>query len=306
MFGSVILDIAIGLIFVYLLLSLVCSAAKELLESLMRHRASDLERGIQDLLGPALAAGLYNHGLIKGLSKAGELPSYIPAQTFALALLDGLVPATAVAPSGASGALATPPTAAGSAPTAPPPTLRGAVAAIANTDVRNALLSLIDAAGPDAAKVRANIEGWFNSGMDRVTGWYARRTQKIIIVLGLLITLALNVDSVQIANSLYHDSALRDSLVAAAQEYAKSPPPAAAAGTPATKPIANITAEISKLGLPIGWPDPQWNPDAWQLGLLRKIFGLLLTTLAISLGAPFWFDLLGRVINVRASIKPDQ
>jgi hypothetical protein len=297
MFGSVILDIAIGLIFVYLLLSLVCSAAKEMLESLMRHRASDLERGIQDLLGSALAAELYNHGLIKGLSKAGELPSYIPAQTFALALLDGLVPATAAAPSGASGALAAPSTAAGTAPTAPPPGLRGAVAAIANPDVRNALLALVDAAGPDAAKVRANIEGWFNSGMDRVTGWYTRRTQKVIVVLGLLTTAALNVDSVQIANSLYRDSALRASLVAAAEGYAKSPPQAA-------KPIAEITADIGKLGLPIGWPDPEWKPE-WPL-VLRKIFGLLLTALAVSLGAPFWFDLLGRVINVRASIKPDQ
>ena len=50
MFNSTILDVAIGMIFVYLLLSLICSAAHEMIEYWLKKRASDLERGVRELL----------------------------------------------------------------------------------------------------------------------------------------------------------------------------------------------------------------------------------------------------------------
>src|SRR5580692_7422161 len=103
MFGSTMLEVAIGLVFIYLLLSLVCSAAKEGLEAFMKKRAIDLERGIRELLddpeGTRLVKKLYEHPLIDGLfrgnfdsEKGGRfwsrLPSYIPAPNFAVALID--------------------------------------------------------------------------------------------------------------------------------------------------------------------------------------------------------------------------
>src|SRR5215813_10804906 len=50
MFSSAILDTAIGVIFIFLLLSLMCSAIAEGIESFMRNRATDLERGIRELI----------------------------------------------------------------------------------------------------------------------------------------------------------------------------------------------------------------------------------------------------------------
>src|SRR5437879_3572336 len=100
MFGSTVLEVAIGLVLNYLLFSLACSAAKEGLEALMKKRAIDLERGVRELLddpdGTAMAARVYKHPLIDGLFKGtfdtekggwlwSNLPSYIPAQNFALA-----------------------------------------------------------------------------------------------------------------------------------------------------------------------------------------------------------------------------
>src|SRR5437762_14039335 len=112
MFGSDILEIAIGMIFVYLLLSLICSAASELIEGLFKNRATDLERGIRQLLndpnGTGLVRKLYDHPLVSGLFKGtydpgkikdgayqrgSTLPSYIPARNFALALMDVVLPA---------------------------------------------------------------------------------------------------------------------------------------------------------------------------------------------------------------------
>jgi len=77
-FGSTLLEVAIGVIFVYLLLSLLSSALSELIESFLKMRARDLERGITKLLdNPALAKDFFDHSLIHAL---GDRPSYIPAR----------------------------------------------------------------------------------------------------------------------------------------------------------------------------------------------------------------------------------
>src|SRR5712692_4808831 len=132
MFNSTILDVAIGMIFVYLLLSLICSAAHELVEYWLKKRASDLERGVRELLtneegeDPGnLVPQIYNHGMVSGLFKGTyeasrigsrlrhfigtNLPSYIPSRNFALALMDLILPGKAAQASGATNATPPPP-----------------------------------------------------------------------------------------------------------------------------------------------------------------------------------------------------
>ena len=91
------LDVALGLIFVYLLLSLICTTVNEWVAALMKHRSRTLEEGIRNLLNAQLAGGarklseqLYQHPLIKALSRPGGLPTYIPSGTFSMALVDVL------------------------------------------------------------------------------------------------------------------------------------------------------------------------------------------------------------------------
>ena len=425
---SFIIDVAIGLIFVYLLLSLMCSAANELIELWLKKRAIDLERGIREMLTPGSKSGvndivqkLYDHALVKNLfdrtynkSRIASplryvlrthLPSYIPARSFALALMDLVKPAAAGGASGATNA--TPPTNFELKLTAPPPAppppgdannpltpLRQGIAASplldAVPDVRQGLIALVDAAGNDVAKARENIENWFNASMDHVSSWYKRRTQVVILILGLFLTVAMNVDSLTIAKKLSTDKALRESLVAASIEYAKahaSPTPAENAGgqstptpspspnpspsatatatpcpspaptpvpvdaipeckadkdSPACKektlyasiPACNVCkpgkdpkdspqckldfnqAQLEALNLPIGWNAvddqhkwPGWHfkrPGGWWDQLYWHWLGWLLTTLAISLGAPFWFDLLNKFIVIRSAVKPHE
>jgi hypothetical protein len=336
MFGSAILDVAIGLVFIYLLLSLICSAAKEGLEALMKKRAIDLETGIKELLsdpdGTGLAKEVYEHPLIDGLFKgtyAGEkggrfwsnLPAYIPAQNFVLALLDVIsrgssaaaaspITGQTVAPVPASSNLqASEPAnpqaqAAGNQASQALQSLRTAISAMNNRRAREALLTLVDAAGGDMAKARANIEAWFNSSMDQVSGWYKRWSQAVIFVLGLLLVAALNVDTVEIGNSLARDPSLRQYLVAAAQESAKRQDQDAKGDTQ-RRVEANLE-EMRKIGLPIGWSKTR-IPSDWDASWVAvKIVGLLLTTLALSFGAPFWFDVLNKFMVVRAAVKPEE
>ena len=441
--GSTFLEVAIGLVFVYLLLSSVCSALNEMIESWLKNRAADLERGIRELLDPngtigatSIVSRIYDHPLINSLYQGSyerfakylgysgwwrwlarlfhrpNLPSYIPARNFALALMDTILPANSAAPARApAGAVgsgttnATPPVtpAAPVAAGAPDPfqTLRDAISTstIITDNTRKALLALVDAAGRDVSKARENLETWFNSSMDRVSGWYKRRAQIIIFILGIAVTIALNADTVAIIKKLSTDKPLRDSLVAAAETYAKenatpTPTPTPVAGatpaqttltpsatttpaaSPAAKPsppasaspspspsaspnaspspspsaqpsgspakgatasaspsptplpecvrdpnspeckLAQNKEEIKSLGLPIGWsggdqfntwPGNHWKrPGGWWDQLQFHWLGWFITAIAISLGAPFWFDLLNKFIVVRSTVKPHE
>ena len=358
MFGSDILGVAIGLVLVYLLLSIICTATNELIEAALKNRAKDLERGIREMLGgdaaaSALASKIYNHALIFGLFKGGydakstgNLPSYIPARNFSLALLDVLQPADQSARSGTT-LLASPstlslnPAAATVSQTLAPANLRNLVSASTTLGQKpkQALLALIDASAGDAQKLQGNLEGWYNTSMDRVAGWYKRRTQVIILCLSLLVVLAVNADTIALFKSIANDPALRNSLVAAAPEYAK-----AAQQSPSATPInenacgrkssnecrvavtvcasspaspecrvATNMERIGSLGLPIGWDrddhrvwpeNGDWHSTDFWTAWGSKVTGWLLTALAISLGAPFWFDVLNKFMTARSTLKP--
>jgi hypothetical protein len=92
MLNSSILDIAMGMVFLFVLISLLCSTINEMVAQFLCMRAKNLEAGLTNLLqsgaGNKLVSDLYNHPLINGLSKAGHKPSYIPSKNFTLALMD--------------------------------------------------------------------------------------------------------------------------------------------------------------------------------------------------------------------------
>ena len=352
------LGIAVGVIFVYLLLSLICTALYEIIESFLKKRAADLSDGIRRMLDEEYAAKLYQHPLLRALyegkyipGKPANLPSYIPARVFALALMDVVLPAGADRASGAAGAVKQPraaipakpaPAAAGNPNVAAPAvgaaalvgpaepivslaSLRHSVSLIENKRVKGALLPLIDAAGGDVGQARANIESWYDSTMDRVSGQYKRRSQQYILVLGLLLALVVNADTIAIVTSLARDMALRESIAAAAEAYVQSDTNAAATGQGAEDLEAcrqdassaecrfqKHLAQLEDLGLPIGWsgqPGSAALPGASASDLPRwllKLLGWGITAVAISLGAPFWFDLLNKFIVIRSTVKPTE
>ena len=302
MFGSEVLEVAIGLVFLYLLLSLICSSIREGIEAVQKARAIDLERGIRELLhdrgGTGLASALYNHPLVFGLFQGeydptrltkgrmpgrGNLPSYIPARNFSAALLDIVARGKGVA-AGTGGQKT-----AADAGTTPISleSLRAGVVTLDNEAVRRALLTAIDTAQGDLQRAQANVEAWFNSSMDRVSGWYKRRTQNIIFAVGLLLTIAVNADTLAVAGSLVRDEALRRAVIASAER----PVAGAAAGYEA----------LTTMAFPIGWSQ---LPSA--VDVARHVPGWLMTALAISLGAPFWFDVLNKFMVIRSTVKPHE
>jgi hypothetical protein len=276
MFGSAILDTAIGLIFVFLVVSLTVSAANELLAALFKWRAKNLFLGIRQLLQDPSVTGLvarfYEHPLIEGLSAKGKKPSYIPSRTFALALLDIVSPTT---PENSR-------------------TLEDLKAGIEKlpASLQVTFRVLLDEAGHDIEEFKTQLEIWFNSTMERVSGWYKRKTQILQLVLALIIVVLANVDSVRIAKSLSGvNSPLRDSIKDAAHSFIEKN----LQQENAQAQLSAATEAIGNLALPIGWANGGFGP--------MTVLGWLVTALAATLGAPFWFDLLNRFVNIRASGK---
>jgi hypothetical protein len=296
MFGSQALEIAMSLSLLYLLLALICSVANEWVAGMLNMRAKNLWEGMRNLLyddkGDGLAKQLYDHALIKNLGKAGKLPSYVPSRTFAMALFDLVAPVE------------------GATTTRTLQDIRDRVSDVPNESVKKVLLTLIDDAGGDLKKARENVERWYDDAMDRVAGWYKKKAQALIFVWALVVTVSVNADTILIATTLANDATMRAALVAMAEATAKEPLSQDPKGT--TERAQQMSAEIQKLGLPIGWvqsPDgakatrgPQPIPSdvgGWAL----KVVGLLLTTGAVSLGAPFWFDVLNKLVNIRSAGK---
>ena len=312
MFGSTMLEVAIGLALVYLLLSLICTALKETLEARLKIRASQLEKGLRVLLqdpnGTQLLQNLYNHPMIDGLfngdydpskvrtTTTTSLPSYIPAANFATALIDTIVRG---------------PVGTDSPPSTGEITFDSLRAAVTNSttlkpSVQRVMLIMLDSAHGDLAKAQANIETWFNNGMDRVSSWYKRQTQWILLMIGIVIAVTLNVDTVKIATELYRNDTLRAGAVAQAGAVTKS-------GTMPSDLQKNAMTTFEKLKLPIGWQDYESKPVFCKAGfqelfyiVYASCFGWLITAIAISFGAPFWFDLLNKLISIRSSVKPEE
>ena len=88
-----ILQVAIGICFVFLLFSLIVSAANELIQAMLSMRAAQLKAGIGELLQDRkfqnAAKEFCNHPLISCLSKGADgKPSYIAPRTFVISVLD--------------------------------------------------------------------------------------------------------------------------------------------------------------------------------------------------------------------------
>ena len=268
MLDSPIVDVAMGLVFFYVTLSLVCSSIQEIIASLLGLRSRNLKKGIQNLIGSEYAEAMYDHPLIKGMRKPKKLPSYIKPDIFSTALIDMI--SRDKSDENAIDTAAK--------------DVRALIDKIdANNPTRELLISLVDKANPSVEDLRERLADWFDAGMDRVAGWYKRQVKYCLIGVAAVVTVAVNADSIRMVEQLWQDDALRAAIASAAEQ-------AVASGD-----LSQVDEQTALRGFPIGYPDP------FPSITFQMIVGWLLTIAAISLGAPFWFDLLSKISHLRAS-----
>jgi hypothetical protein len=321
-----ILEVGIGLVLSWLVLSVAAMQSQEWISSTFAWRANFMKKAIRNMLGnDQMVTEFYNHPLILSLSKPGKKPgqyrppSYIPADKFSTAVMDVFFNAGK------------------DSSELPPGTMT--IAQMQTTldatkranpqlgQILNHIFPRLDSANANMdqvlAKTRLNLESWFNDAMDRLTGWYKRYTAVWSFILGLLIALLFNVDTVQISTQLWKAPTVRQLLVAQASQTQSA--------------TANLNSPIqvqdyfNSLAIPVGWStalaaDPSkcgWTPgqnvqpaffihnqcnllvnlpsmdDAW--GWIGKGLGILISGAAAAQGSPFWFDILKKLVNIRGS-----
>ena len=235
MFGSTVLDVGIGLIFIYLVFGLVCTAVNEYLAQVLSLRSENLYHAVEGMFqckySALLAHEIFAHPLVQSMSpkplwprnqpEDGPMlkpkpPQYMPSYVFSLALTEllDLHPA---------------PTESGPIPATDDEKKRQEdirrqkfVADIINkieTSPYNKKSALLPVLRPlvvgakDIDEVRKHLEIWYESTMDRANGWYKKRIQSITLMVAFGIVLVANADSVQIVQKLWSDPNQRAMLV---------------------------------------------------------------------------------------------
>ncbi|WP_433929095.1 hypothetical protein AB3662_36405 [Sorangium cellulosum] len=200
------------------------------------------------------------------------------------------------------------------------------------SDLRRALSTIVDGTVRDVREANIRLERWFNDAMDRAAGRYKRRAQLIISATALVLCIGFNADSIKLAGALSRDAVVRAAMIAAAQEMAKAPPRPAPldGGMEKDEDVMAALAQgggahkqLTGLDLKITWgvqaPEQMSFPTLWKalaailgqgiVGWIRGVLdrlvspGILITAAAASLGAPFWFDLLNKLVNLRTAGK---
>jgi hypothetical protein len=199
------------------------------------------------------------------------------------------------------------------------------------TSLKETLTTLADRASLKASEAdnkllmfQQEIETWFDRSMDRASGVYKRNAQLLCFFLGFAIAIIFNLDSLFLAQRLSQDTAMRSALAGGAETIVRE---STAQNSQSFNPgklqeninsllgnssfIAPITENADNL---MSCPDKKQTSDnptscdpsektlnPWKI--FPTVVGWIITALAIYMGAPFWFDILGKLVNVRSTGK---
>lgn len=370
MLNIVVLDVVIGLVFIYLLYSLLVTIIQEIIATQFGFRAKILQRSIFRMLedenkfssrfksilylfknsgnGGSINSTtyeFYKHPLIKflGEGKHNSKPAYINRETFSKVIID-LLRGNDVKPGDDIQILI-------QKALDEKKTLWG------NTPISDQTLSYIKSVWADAegdiTRFKRSLENWFDETMDRASGWYKKHVQFILFVIGFMLSVAFNVDTIKIVDKLEKDPVLREQMIQHADAFVKANPDLdkqifyqkaqfdsiqalirkkngtqaemdsiqkqkaedslnivkslvlkAQSDTLFKRADKLLTHDINDVHHSLGleWDTYECKSSSLFICILKSIAGWIITALALSLGAPFWFDLLNKLMKLRGSV----
>ncbi|MFN3444883.1 MAG: hypothetical protein ACK44D_04015, partial [Bacteroidia bacterium] len=305
-----IVDLAVVLTFSYLLLSIIASTIHELFLTLIKARSRMLLKALNNMFfdetwKSETSKLLLNSPSIRALQQdAKKFPAYIPASSFASAIL-GIIRNGSTDPITVE-------------------SIRARLndeQSLIKGEARIALLNILDSANNDYEKFIRGVESFYDSSMDRVSGWFKSRYQIYMLIISAFVSVFLNVDSIHLAQTLWADKVKLEQMANAAKNefknIEKTDKEIILSGsnnnptirididknTDTTtigidsalsllklqqKDIATAMQKVKTSGLPMGWENRQAFVGAfkWEPRLAVRIAGWLITTLAVFMGAP--------------------
>lgn len=302
------LDLVIGLVFIFFLLSIICVSLQELYANFSNKRSKDLEKWIQNTFNLNGIAGglgdrLWKNIMVDGLTAKNRQASYIPKEVFVSALLDEIYygsddsKAKTCENCNKEAQLIT---------FKEPYDFSSLLQAIENPAVKmpipfqRVIRQVYAESHQNLETFRMRLERWFEMAMERNTGTYKKGTQIFTFIAAFIVTISLNVDAIKLASHFYDNPEEAKRIADQAEVYINNNPTLRNKidENEFKETVKTIQADIKRikeLKLPIGWAECKFEP--------RSIPGWIITWFAVSLGAPFWFDTLNKLVNLRAAGK---
>jgi hypothetical protein len=274
MLGSTVLEVAVGLTFCYASVALIVSTVQEALASALGLRAHTLLDGIKSMLNDpkftGLARALYSHALVNPHDdgQAANQHSLKSKPSYIEPVHFAMALVDIIQTIPGNYAQ-----------------LGRDIEAIRDPQVKRALRGIYQRADGNLKQFQDGLAGWFDSAMERVSGSYKRRSTLVSLLLSMLLAILFNIDSIHLFRTLWQHPAVAAQLVAA----------------PSSIDQNTINALFS---LPIGWTT---FPPVLNQAFALQVAGWMLTAASALFGAPFWFDLLQRTMQLRGTgSKPDE
>ena len=381
MVNNVALNVVIGLVFIYLLYSLLATVLSEVIATKLALRARNLKEAIDRMLNDEKEKGwwgrlwdsmkltkktdnkitnnFYNHPEIKYLGSSGifKIPSAFKAISFSKTLMNVLLGDGDVTKERIESRLKE------IIKFSESKNIEDDANKVLDAETAKYIYSLWQDCYGDILKFKLQLEAWFNRTMEQATEWYKRKIQIVLFILGFSMAWFFNADTFSIISKLSTDKDARDKLVSMANAYVQNNK--TAVDTSVIKDTAQLKnysqkldsllqvkkqleEDIKNANTILGFGS--WPPDTvrvkFDAATKKKIytplvdaealskpdqqimdgtiifakghsskwvylfsllgihfFGFLITAFAISLGAPFWFDLLNKLMKLRTSTK---
>ena len=284
-----ILSVAIGIVLVLMLMSILSSTVHDIIASMLSLRGRHLRSTLMNMLGTK-AQSFLEHPFFQQLTYADghkstlitpySLPDWVDKATFSAILHDLLQKEQ----QGEN--------------------LAEKINSIPDQRLRELLRFLVAESDGTIGGLKDKMENWFGEVMERASAYYQRATKWRLFFIGLVLAAILNADTIGIYQKLSTDSALRDELVQAASQIAAADTlPVMQRDSSLKNNLSNTKVFLSQQlngldsSLGLGWNEPgQKDSLPWWL---IKLAGFLLTGIAVTFGATFWFNLLKKFLSLR-------
>ena len=286
-----ILEVAIGLVFVYYVMGSIVSTISQVIMESLETRGLALEKYLKLIVGEKSLNDLTNMPQIRSLRPiryaswwnvfgAGTVEKRvekIPAST----LVDAFFDLT-----GLTGKYQT-----------TGDELIASISQLPDSEGKKAMLAWAQKGVTNVNDLRSRTTDYFNGLLGQAAATFKANARSIVIIMSIVTTLLFGTDSIQLAKDLWADSALR----AAANAQA-----AAAAQQGQSTDLTALLNQLGVLSIKIGWWQNQNIPVqtstvGWIQFILLKFTGLLITAVAVSQGSSFWYDLLKKLTGQSSS-----
>ena len=283
------LNIVIGLVFVLLLFSLLASTVMEVIAALLSLRAKHLRYTLENMLGEKMD-DFVRHPVFRQLSyatthrRARLSPYYLPGHvnkiTFVTILQDIL-------------------------DSGDPEAAQAKIQGMEEGEPKRMLQFILRQSGGDPAAFKAGAEHWFDDVMDRASDWYKRNLKWWLFGVGFVLAAIFNADTIHIYQNISSNATVQDFLVEMAVNFEARTDTVTDSNLnlPIDEAIARMDTALQRIEyirspLGLGWTAAETDQNLpWWL---VKLAGLLLTGIAVTFGAPFWFDLLRKMLALRS------